>query len=49
MDKNPPIANAGFLPHLSEIWPDGIARTNLAQPVVKRDKDEMVFRVKVDF
>ena len=26
-----------------------IARTNLAQPVVKRDKDEMVFRVKVDF
>lgn len=26
-----------------------VARTNLAQPVVKRDKDEMVFRVKVDF
>jgi hypothetical protein len=26
-----------------------IARTNLAQPIVKRDKDEMVFRIKVDF
>lgn len=26
-----------------------IARTNLAQPIVKKDKDEMVFRVKVDF
>ena len=26
-----------------------IARTNLAQPVVKRDIDKYMFRVKIDF
>ena len=26
-----------------------IARTNLAQPVIKRDEDKLFFRVKIDF